>query len=210
MRPPAGKRQRRRLPARDRDLRAGRDVLEQRREHVQTGRIGDGVQIVEHQHQRALERSQRAPETRGRASTRSIRPGPTARRTPRAGAVRRGGSPPRRSAGTPRRRRLGRRARPTRTDADRPRPTAQAASSCRTRRARPRSRTARATSHSRAITSAFATVPGRANGAASLTSARSKGSVRDGHPHGRSYGQDRPRVRRTRAPFAVPIFMPSV
>ncbi len=70
LRPPAGERQRRLLPARDRDLRAGRDVLEQRREHVQTGRIGDGVQIVEHQHQRALERSQRAPDARD-----ALRPG---------------------------------------------------------------------------------------------------------------------------------------
>ena len=117
-------------------------------------------------------RSRRA----GRASTRSIPLGPTARRTPRAGPVRRGESRPRCSAGTPRRRRLGRRARPTRTDADRPRPTAQAASSCRTRRARPRSRRARVDAHSRAITSAFATVPGRASGAASLTSTRSKGT----------------------------------
>ena len=117
-------------------------------------------------------RSRRA----GRASTRWIRPGPTARRTPRAGPARRGESRPRCSAGTPRRRRLGRRARPTRTDADQPRPTARAASSCRTRPARPRSRTATVDAHSRAITSAFATVPGRANGAASLTSTRSNGT----------------------------------
>ena len=41
--PPAGERQRRLFPARDRDLRAGRNVLEERREHVQTGRIGDSV-----------------------------------------------------------------------------------------------------------------------------------------------------------------------
>ncbi len=76
LRPPAGKRQRRLLPARDRDLRAGRNVLEQRREHVQTGRIGDSVQIVEHQHQRALERSQCAPDARD-----ALRPGGS----PRAG-----------------------------------------------------------------------------------------------------------------------------
>ena len=145
LRPPAGQRQRRLLPARDRDLRARRDVLEQRREHVQTGRIGDGVQIVEHQHQRALERRQRAPDARdARRPGRSAR-ARTARRTPRAGPARRGGSRPRCSAGTRRRRRPGRRARPTRTDADPPRPTARAASSCRTRPARPRSRTARAT-----------------------------------------------------------------
>ena len=72
-------------------------------------------------------------------------PGPTTPRTPRAGSVRRRESRPRCSAGTPRRRRLGRRARPTRTDADQPRPTSRAASSCHTRRARPRSRTARST-----------------------------------------------------------------
>ena len=74
LRPPAGERQRRLLPARDRDLRAGRDVLEQRREHVQAGRVGDGVQIVEHQHQRALERGQRAPDARD-----ALRPGRSAR-----------------------------------------------------------------------------------------------------------------------------------
>ena len=109
------------LPCLRRDLRAGGDVLEQRREHVQTGRVGDGVQIVEHEHQRALERGQRAPETRD-----ALRPmdplGPTTRRTPRAGAARRGESRPRCSAGTRRRRRLGRRARAKQTDADQPRP----------------------------------------------------------------------------------------
>ena len=107
---------------------------------------------------------------RGRAWTRSIRPGPTVRRTPRAGAVRRGESPPRRIAGTPPGHRLGRRARPKRTDADQPRPTVQGASSCRTPRARRRSRTARAMCTANPITSAFATVPARATGAASLTS----------------------------------------
>ena len=64
LRPPAGKRQLRRFSARDRDLRAGREVFDQSCEHVQTGQAGDGVQIVEHQHQRALERSQCAPDTR--------------------------------------------------------------------------------------------------------------------------------------------------
>ena len=64
LRPPAGKRQLRRLAARDRDLRAGRKVFDQCCEHVQTGQAGDSVQIVEHQHQRALERSQCAPDTR--------------------------------------------------------------------------------------------------------------------------------------------------
>ena len=74
------------------------------------------------------------------------------------------------------RRRPARRARPTRTDADRPRPSARAGSSCRSRRARRRSRKARSPSQSRAIRSAFATVPGRLNGGASLASARSKGT----------------------------------
>ena len=64
MRPPAGHREGRLLAAGDRDLRAGRDVLEQRREHVQTVRALDSVQIVEHEHQWALELGQRAPEAR--------------------------------------------------------------------------------------------------------------------------------------------------
>ena len=64
MRPPAAERQRWILPARDRDLRAGGNVLDQRREHVETGRTGDGVQVVEHQHQRALERTECAPDPR--------------------------------------------------------------------------------------------------------------------------------------------------
>ena len=88
---------------------------------------------------------QRAPDARD-----ALRPG----RSPRArqcvehrGRERfdAGESRPRCSEGTPRRRRRGRRARPTRTDADQPPPTRQAASSCRTRPARPRPRTARAT-----------------------------------------------------------------
>ena len=53
---------------------------------VQARRIGDGVQVVEHEHERALERGQRAPEPRDALSTRSIRPDPTARRTPRRGS----------------------------------------------------------------------------------------------------------------------------
>ena len=73
VRPPAGKRQRRDCPAGDRDLRPGRNVLEQRREHVETSRIGDGMQIVEHQHQRALERSKRAADGRN-----ALRPGRSA------------------------------------------------------------------------------------------------------------------------------------
>ena len=143
LRAPAGKRQRRLFPARDRDLRAGRDVLEQRREHVQTGRIGDGMQIVEHQHERALERGQCAPEARD-----ARRPGGCHRAGQRVehlgrqrlDAVNRGRDVAQEHHGvvvSPRR------ARPTRTDADRPRPTAQAASSCRTRPARRRSRKAR-------------------------------------------------------------------
>ena len=53
VRPPAAERQCRRLPARDRDLRAGGHVLEQRGEHVEAGRIADQMEIVEHEHQRA-------------------------------------------------------------------------------------------------------------------------------------------------------------
>jgi hypothetical protein len=60
VRPPAGKRQCRVFPARDRDLGSGRNVLDQRCEHVQTGRVGHSVEIVEHQHQGALKRPQRA------------------------------------------------------------------------------------------------------------------------------------------------------
>ena len=73
MRPPAAERQRWILPARDRDLRAGGNVLDQRREHVETGRTGDGVQVVEHQHQRALERTKCAPDPRD-----AVRPGRSA------------------------------------------------------------------------------------------------------------------------------------
>ena len=144
LRPPAGERQRRLFPARDRDLRPGRNVLEQRREHVQTGRIGDGVEIVEHQHQRALECSQRAPDARD-ALRPGGSPGPDNASNTSTGPARRGEWPPRCSAGTPRGRRLGRRARPTRTDADQPRPTSRGGSSCRIRRARRRSRMARST-----------------------------------------------------------------
>jgi hypothetical protein len=61
---PPRERQRRRFSTRDGDLRAGRNVLEQRREHVQTGRIAHRVQIVEHEHQWALDRCQRAPQAR--------------------------------------------------------------------------------------------------------------------------------------------------
>ena len=64
LRPPAGQRQRRLLPTRDRNLRARRNVVEQLRQRVQTGPTGDSVQIVEHQHQRAPEPSKRSPETR--------------------------------------------------------------------------------------------------------------------------------------------------
>ena len=64
MRAPARERQRQLLPARDRDLRSGRNVLEQRREDVQTGLVGDGVHVVEHEHQRARECGERAPDPR--------------------------------------------------------------------------------------------------------------------------------------------------
>ena len=61
---PAGDRQCRRLSARNGDLRPGRNVLQQCRDDVETRRTGDRVQIVEHQHQRALEPGQRTPDTR--------------------------------------------------------------------------------------------------------------------------------------------------
>ena len=64
MRPPAAERQRWIFPARHRDLRARGNVLDQRREHVETSRTGDGVQVVEHQHQRALECTKCAPDPR--------------------------------------------------------------------------------------------------------------------------------------------------
>ena len=116
--PPAGKRQRRLFPACDRDLRAGRHVLEQLREHVQTGRIGDGVQIVEHQHQRVFECSQCAPDTWD-----ALRPGGSAwagQRVEHLGrerldSVNRGRDVAQEHQG---RRRLARRARPRRTDAE--------------------------------------------------------------------------------------------
>ena len=61
---PACKRQSRLLPACNRDQRAGRDVLDELREHVQAGRIGKEVQIVEHEHQGMLERGQRPADAR--------------------------------------------------------------------------------------------------------------------------------------------------
>jgi len=45
-------------------LASSRHVLEQRREYVQTAGIGDGVQVVQHQHQRAFERRQSATDPR--------------------------------------------------------------------------------------------------------------------------------------------------
>ena len=145
VRPPAREREVGLLPARDRYLGAGRDVFEQLRERVQTRAVGDRVQIVEHQHERALEPQPARSRGAGRAPTRSIRPGPTARRTPRARSARRGGSRPRRNAGTPRCRRLDRPARPTRMGVDQPPPRGRAGSSCRTPPARRRSPAARAT-----------------------------------------------------------------
>ena len=75
--------------------------------------------------------------TRGTRIAQLDPPGPDNASNTSAGSGSTGGSRPRCSAGTPRRRRLARRARPTRTDEDPPRPTARAGSSCRTRRARP-------------------------------------------------------------------------
>ncbi len=60
---PAGKRQLRLLPARDRDQRSGGDIPEQLRQGVQTGPVGDGVEIVECQHQRVFECRECAPDT---------------------------------------------------------------------------------------------------------------------------------------------------
>ena len=187
VRPPAGERQRRVFPARDRDLRAGGNVLEQRRKHVQTGRIGDGVQVVEHQHQRALERTQCAPDPRDAVRPGGSALGPTAPRTPRRGPARRRESRPRCSAGTPRRRRLARRAQPTRRDADQPRPTSQATSSCRTRRARPRSRTARSTRTAcDRVRLRHGARPGRRRSELDLHEV--EGNFSEGHSRGQSYG----------------------
>ena len=62
--PPAGERERGLLAARNRDLRAGREVPEQCRERVEARRVADGMQIVEHQHERPLERRQGTPHAR--------------------------------------------------------------------------------------------------------------------------------------------------
>ena len=64
LRPPAAEGQGRLFPACDRDLRARWDVPGELGEHVQTGRIGDRVQVVERQHQRALACGQRAADAR--------------------------------------------------------------------------------------------------------------------------------------------------
>ena len=53
-----------RFAGRDRDLRPGRNVVQQRRDDVEACRAGDRVQIVEHQHHGALEPSQRIPDAR--------------------------------------------------------------------------------------------------------------------------------------------------
>ena len=75
LRSPAGERQCRLRSARDRDLRAGGNVLAQLRQRVQAGRVvDDGMQIVEHEHERALERRQDAPYTRD-----AFRPGGSSR-----------------------------------------------------------------------------------------------------------------------------------
>ena len=63
-RPPARQRERGLLPARDRELRARREVADQPREPVQAGGIGHGMEVVEHEHQRPLERSQGVPDAR--------------------------------------------------------------------------------------------------------------------------------------------------
>ena len=54
LRSPAAEGQRRLLPARDRDLRARRDVLGKLPEHIQTGRIGNSVEVVERQYEWTL------------------------------------------------------------------------------------------------------------------------------------------------------------
>ena len=156
LRPPAGERQRRLFPARDRDLRAGRNVLaparRARRDRTDWRRRADRRARAPTGARVQPARSRGA----GRASTRSIPPGPdNASNTSgaeRLDAVNRGGDVPQEHDGVVVARR---RARPTRTDADQPRPTARAASSCRTRRARPRSREATLDAHSRAITAAL-------------------------------------------------------
>ena len=165
------------LPARDRDLRAGRDVLEQlprarpdrtgwrpRADRRAPARAGARAQPVRSRHA-------------GRVSTKWIPLGPTTRRTPRAGPARRGESRPRCSAGTRQRRRL---APSSATHAN-----GRGSASAHRARSVVLPYPAGATTltngtvdaQSRAITSAFATVPARASGAASLTSTRSKGTA---------------------------------
>ena len=63
-RPPPGQGQGRFFPARDGNLRSWRDVLAQRGEHVEAGQVPDSVQVIECQHQRALQSRQRAPDAR--------------------------------------------------------------------------------------------------------------------------------------------------
>ena len=82
--PPAGEGQGRLLSARDRDLRAGRDVPGELGEHVLTGRIGDSVEIVQRQHQRLLTGRRTRRRHGGRVSTRSIHPARTTHRARQA------------------------------------------------------------------------------------------------------------------------------
>ena len=181
MRPPAAERQRWIFPARDRDLRAGGNVLEQRREHVERGRTCRW---------RAGRRAPappgaRAPQARFRAaergSTKSSRLDPTAPRTPRRAAGRRRELRPRCIAGTPRRRRLCRRARPTRRGADRPRPISQATSSSRNRQGATTVAKGKVDVHSCAIASAFATVPGRGERGSELDLHEVERNFSEGH-----------------------------
>ena len=144
LRPPAGKRQCRRLAARDRDLRAVRNVLE-RAPRGRPGRIDC---------RRGGDRPARArsvariapwrPRRPARSSSRRTPLGRTALPGPRPRPPRHRTAPPRCTAETPwGRRRPARRATPRRTHEGRSRPTGREVSSCRTRPVQRRSRGAR-------------------------------------------------------------------
>ena len=76
LRSPAAKGQGRLVPARDRNLRARWDVAGKLREHIQTGRIGHSVQVVEREYERiARVRPGRVP-TRGTRVAQADAPGP--------------------------------------------------------------------------------------------------------------------------------------
>ena len=192
--PPAGERQRGIFSAGDRDLRAGRNVIEQRRQHVQAGGIGNGVQIIEHHAPAgARDRPVRARPA-GRGSPRWILPGPTTRRRASGGT----GSTLWIAAAMYRSNTTASSSRASSATHANGRESASAHCARSVVLPYPAGATTLTNGtvdvQSRAITSAFATVPGLASGAASLISKTSNGASREGHARPTLRGSKRPEI----------------